>query len=54
MKNEKFNDSLELSGDLRDEYDAIQAMGKLAEELDDEPLTDKQIEELLQGMYEDE
>ena len=53
MKDLKFNDNLELSGDLLDEHDAI-----LSAESDDheniEPLTDEQIEELLKGMYEDE
>ena len=44
MENEKFNDNLEIEGDLQDEYQAIQA----AEADDDaEVLSDAEIMELI-------
>ncbi len=47
MENEKFNDNLEIGGDLQDEYKAIQA----AEADDDEAevLTDAEIIDLIMG-----
>ena len=47
MENEKFNDNLEIEGDLQDEYKAIQA----AEADDDEAevLTDAEIIDLIMG-----
>jgi len=53
MENEKFNDNLEIGGDLQDEYKAIQA----AEADDDEAevLTDAEIIDLIMGeMFVDE
>ena len=49
MENEKFNDKLEIEGDLQDEYQAIQA----AEADDDaEVLSDAEIIDLIMSVYE--
>ena len=47
MENEKFNDNLEIGGDLQDEYQAIQAAE--ADDDDAEVLTDAEIIDLIMG-----
>ena len=48
MENEKFNDKLEIEGDLQDEYKAIQAAE--ADDDDAEVLTDAEIIDLIVNM----
>jgi|TARA_Y100000310_G_scaffold237958_1_gene241281 hypothetical protein len=45
MENEKFNDKLEIGGDLQDEYQAIQAAE--ADDDDAKVLTDAEIIDLI-------
>ena len=47
MENEKFNDKLEIGGDLQDEYQAIQAAE--ADDDDAKVLTDAEIIDLIMG-----
>ena len=48
MENEKFNDKLEIEGDLQDEYKAIQAAE--ADDDDAEVLSDAEIIDLIVNM----
>jgi hypothetical protein len=48
MENEKFNDNLEIEGDLQDEYKAIQA-AEADDDDDAEVLTDAEIIDLIMG-----
>jgi len=53
MENEKFNDQLEIGGDLQDEYKAIQAAE--ADDDDAEVLSDAEIIDLIMDeMFVDE